>query len=57
LHQGACATPICRQVLEEELDKEFVRGQYEALNELVRTVPDKFEQLAKILTRLTGIGE
>lgn len=37
------------QILEEELDKEFVRAQYEALSDLVRSLPHHFGELAKVL--------
>jgi hypothetical protein len=42
------------QVLEEELDKEFVRAQYEALNDLVRSLPSHFGELAKVVHKLMG---
>ena len=38
-------------ILEKELDKAFIDAQYEALNDLVSTLPNLFGKLAKVLVR------
>lgn len=42
------------QVIEEHLDKEFVRAQYDALNGIVRALPKQFEKLADVLRKQLG---
>jgi hypothetical protein len=39
-------------ILEEELDKEFVNSQYEALNDLVCALPDQFKRLSRLLDKI-----
>ena len=40
------------QIIEEELDKGFVRAQYEALNDLVAALPEQFKRLSKCLGKI-----